>query len=392
MILNRKIFNRRKNMARKQKQLTAGILGLLLSYFLCTPAHADEIRICGFLQAINSNGVTVNDITYPLTQSTELKDENDQTITIADFDIGGVVKVEIENGVVDEVEKEAGLSCSSDDNSNSNDDDEGDDDNSNNDDDGDDDNSNGDDNTNSGPKQRICGSIDAITGADITVKGITYPFTSSTEFESLSGQNISPEAFAVGDFVKIKLVGGILDEVEFENSASCKAYKQSKKAKKNGFSQTTKTRKDKQRASTISAEPSVSGKARYRTEATSKLGRDPRVTSRFVVNTKILVGEGQPILQSSGQAATLSLQAFITRNGAHMAVCTLVFDEINDEGQAEYKVQLREKRGALIEKKGSCNIDPAAPSGVAGLPAIQSGDIVTVYNTDGLVDIITMSF
>ena len=362
-------------MARKQKQLTAGILGVLVSYFLCMPAYADEIRICGFLQAIDSNGVTVNDITYPLTQSTELKDENDQIITIADFDIGGVVKVEIENGVVDEVEKESGNSCSSDDNNNSNDD--------NDDDDGD---------SLTGPKQRICGSIDAITGADITIKGITYPFTSSTEFESLSGQNISPEAFAVGDFVKIKLVGGILDEVEFENSASCKAYKQSKKAKKNGFSQTTKTRKDRQRATTISAEPSVSGKANYRTVATSRRGLDSRVTSRSGVNTKILVGEGQPILQSSGQAATLSLQAFITRNGAHMAVCTLVFDEINDEGQAEYKVQLREKRGALIEKKGSCNIDPAAPGGVAGLPAIQSGDTVTVYNTDGLVDIITMSF
>jgi hypothetical protein len=104
------------------------------------------------------------------------------------------------------------------------------------------------------------------------------------------------------------------------------------------------------------------------------------------------VGEGQPILENSGQAATLSLQAFITRNGAHMAVCTLAFNEINDEGQAEYKVQLREKRGALTEKKGSCNIDPAAPSGVPGLPAIQSGDTITVYNTDGLVDIITMSF
>lgn len=368
-------------MARKQKQLTAGILGVLLSYLFCVPAFADEIRICGFLQAIDSNGVTVNDITYPLTQSTKLKDENDQIITINDFDIGGVVKIEIEDGVVDEVEKESGNSCSSDDNSNSNDDDD--------DGDGDDDD---DDNSNSGPKQRICGSIDAITGVDITVKGSTYPFTSSTEFESLSGQNISPEAFAVGDFVKLKLVGGILDEVEFENSASCKAYKQSKKAKKNGFSQTTKTRKDRQRATTVSAEVSVSGNAIYRTIATSRDGRDPRVVSRFVIKTKFLVGEGQPILENSGQAATLSLQAFITRNGAHMAVCTLVFDEINDEGQAEYKVQLREKRGALIEKKGSCNIDPAAPSGIPGLPAIQSGDTVTVYNTVGLVDFITMSF
>ena len=365
-------------MKHKYSNLAKSGIIALSSCLFCLPSLADEIRICGYLQTIDPSQVTVNNISYPITGETEFKDENDVVITVSDFIAGELIKVEIEEGVVDEVEKEDGTSCSSDENSGLDDNSE-------------DDNSE-DDNNLSGPKTRICGAVDAITSQEITVKGVTYPFTSSTEFESLSGAAISPEAFTVGDYVKLKLISGILDEVEQENDVSCKAYKQSKKAKKRGDENSSKVRQTKNRATTTSALSSVTGKARYRSKARSKEGRDPKVDSRFVINIGVLVGQEQPILQTEEQAAQLSLQAFITRNGSHIAVCTLAFDEVNDLGKAEYKVKLREKRGTLREKKGICSIDPSSPDGVSGLPTVQDGDIVTVYNTDGLVEFIKMSF
>ena len=73
----------------------------------------------------------------------------------------------------------------------------------------------------------------------------------------------------------------------------------------------------------------------------------------------------------------------IVRAGSLVATCTLVFDEIEDRGAAEYKLDLRSKQGALRSKSGFCDLDPVASGAQAGIPAVQSGDVVTLVDGNG---------
>jgi len=70
-----------------------------------------------------------------------------------------------------------------------------------------------------------------------------------------------------------------------------------------------------------------------------------------------------------------------------IAECRLAFDEIETENEedddedseeyAEYKVDVRIRKGAIQAKKGVCDMDPTTATVDLGLPDAQAGDVVT---------------
>jgi len=74
------------------------------------------------------------------------------------------------------------------------------------------------------------------------------------------------------------------------------------------------------------------------------------------------------------------IRLILSRLGVDFAECRLVFDEIEAEDDdddvavmAEYKVDVRIKRGAVQAKKGECT----TMAGVSVVPDAQAGDVVT---------------
>lgn len=345
-------------------------IGVVLLFSIVPAVASDgEIEICGFIESIDSSQVTLNGVSYPLDEFTEYEDENDNSITVEDFVVGELIELEILNGKVKELEKEDDTYCG--DNSSDEEEDEEDDDENEDDDEEDNDSS-------KKKKEKLCGKIAELTSSTITVGNSTYDITSETEFESNSGEDLTLSAFSVGDFVELAIKNGVLHEVEFETSSSCR----SKKAKKaNRKSDANKSTFKRNRYRTKLLPPtglttSAKGFARYMSKA--KRGRSK---NRFRVKVKIPVPSSIPVLSNEGDAASLQLSVFIKRGTDTLATCLLEFDEV-DSGVAEYKIALRERGPKFRAKKGTCDIDLALPGAQNGIPSFNKGDSISIILPD----------
>lgn len=81
--------------------------------------------------------------------------------------------------------------------------------------------------------------------------------------------------------------------------------------------------------------------------------------------------------------STSELRVEVSRAGAVVATCLAVFDEIDDEHRvplAEYKTDVRLKKGSTKSKAGYCDLDPTTPSVDNGIPTVAVGDTVAVIN------------
>ncbi len=92
------------------------------------------------------------------------------------------------------------------------------------------------------------------------------------------------------------------------------------------------------------------------------------------------------IVPASIATQTSELTLLITRAGAPVATCTLVLGEVDDDDDegavaAHYELHLRARDGgAVVSKNGFCDIDPSTVAVETGIPAVQSGDVVTVQD------------
>jgi len=74
------------------------------------------------------------------------------------------------------------------------------------------------------------------------------------------------------------------------------------------------------------------------------------------------------------------IRLILSRAGFDFAECFLEFDEIeeeDDEVQAEYKVDVRIKKGAVQAKKGVCDVDLSTAGIQSGVPDAQADDVAT---------------
>jgi hypothetical protein len=103
----------------------------------------------------------------------------------------------------------------------------------------------------------------------------------------------------------------------------------------------------------------------------------------FKGKVKIPVDPGSQLgIIDEAAAEGADIRLILSRAGADFAECRLVFDEIeeeddDDEVQAEYKVDVRIKKGAVQAKKGVCDMDLATADIQSGVPDAQAGDVVT---------------
>ena len=87
---------------------------------------------------------------------------------------------------------------------------------------------------------------------------------------------------------------------------------------------------------------------------------------------------------------TSELHLTITRSNVAFANCTLVLHDADDDNsadsEAEYKVDLRARNGGAVQaKSGFCDTDPTTLPVEAGIPAVDSGDVFTVTDGNGVV-------
>jgi hypothetical protein len=124
-------------------------------------------------------------------------------------------------------------------------------------------------------------------------------------------------------------------------------------------------------------EPDAEGTARHEKESKSGVVKK----DEFKGKVKIPVDPSSQLgIIDEAAAEGADIRMILSRAGTDFAECLLEFDEVEDEDgedQAEYKVDVRLKKGAVQAKKGMCDIDLLAAGIQSGIPDAKAGDIVT---------------
>lgn len=351
--------------------LTVSILFLFV-FSNSVLAKDGDVKICGFIVSINENQVTLNGISYQLESDTEYEDANGNVITVNDFAVGELVELKIRDSKVHELEKEDGSTCEDDDDS---DDDDSDDDDKN-------DNSKG-----KKKRRKFCGQITDIGSDSITVNNEELEINSETELKSKSGEDLTLSAFSFKDFVKIYIKKGFLLKVQLETTSGCKSFKAKNKNKKKDENASTEKRTLLKLMLRPSEESTVTAKGNVKYFSRAKSGK---AKDRLKIRLAIPVPSENPTLENEESASSLQLSAFLQRESENLAVCIFEFDKIED-GVAEYKIDLREKQGNFVAKKGSCDIDPDQPDIQNAVPVLKRGDDITIL-TDGTTELLSGQF
>lgn len=122
------------------------------------------------------------------------------------------------------------------------------------------------------------------------------------------------------------------------------------------------------------------GKAKFKSE--TKKGKNE---SRLQINVKIPEGSTNPAMPTLADADSLDIRIDLARSGTAYAVCYMDLDDDDEDHTVkgvpavEFKVDVRNKKSKLQVKKGSCDTDLATDGIQSGLPAVQDGDTVSVY-------------
>lgn len=223
------------------------------------------------------------------------------------------------------------------------------------------------------------GSIVAISSTSVTVQALTCAITPATKYEDRNGASTTIDQFQVGDFAKLKCRGDSATELELEDEQSGGGNNGGgNNGGGNGFERSRSTR--------LSAVEGVSTQASGRVEYEVKKEGKKRREFRFRTWVKVPVPSTVPAAADNAQASALTLSLTLSRDGAAYAVCDLVFNHLHKNPNsfrppyAEYRIDIRNKKGGIVSKKGVCDTDLAADGIQAGIPAPKAGDVLVVQD------------
>lgn len=124
-----------------------------------------------------------------------------------------------------------------------------------------------------------------------------------------------------------------------------------------------------------SPEEDAEGKARHKKETRTRDGVTTTKKDEFKATVKIPVDPASALgIVDEDAAEDADIRLILSRDGANFAECLLEFQEIEDDDEAEFKVDVRIKKGALREKKGMCTM---TADGSHVVPDAQAGDVAT---------------
>lgn len=127
----------------------------------------------------------------------------------------------------------------------------------------------------------------------------------------------------------------------------------------------------------IPPEPDAEGEAKHKKETRNGVVKK----DEFKGKVKIPIDpDSQLGIIDEAAAEGADIRLILSRAGADFAECRLAFDEIeaeDGEDRAEYKVDVRIKKGAVQAKKGVCDLNLTTAAIDLGVPDAQAGDVVT---------------
>ncbi len=129
-----------------------------------------------------------------------------------------------------------------------------------------------------------------------------------------------------------------------------------------------------------SPEPDAEGQARHKKETRTRNGETTTKKDEFKATVKIPVPSPALGITDEASAENADIRLILRREDADFAVCFLEFQEIEDDDEAEFKVDVRIKKGALREKKGMCTM---TADGSHDIPDAQAGDVATATVNGG---------
>lgn len=240
---------------------------------------------------------------------------------------------------------------------------------------------------------RAEGAISAISASSVTVSAKTFALNSSTKLEDALSNHIGLDRFQVGDLVEVKgaLVDGSLVATEMELSSDLSSGADDSSGHNSSGNSAVSSPKRSIKAKLLPvAETNTQAKGKL--ELKVEKAKANRGEARFKSAVKIPVPSTIPAVASEADLAGLELTLVLSRAGVDYASCTFQFDSVHVDSasgiRGEYKIDIKSKSRngnvRLRAKKGSCDIDLAADGQQAGVPAIQSGDVASVKDANGV--------
>lgn len=121
------------------------------------------------------------------------------------------------------------------------------------------------------------------------------------------------------------------------------------------------------------SEPDAEGQARHKNETRNGVIKK----DEFKATVKIPFPSSALGITTETEAENADIRLILSNTVGNFAVCFLEFDEIEDEDDegemAEFKVDVRIKKGAVQEKKGMCTLT----AGGSVVPDAQDGAVAT---------------
>ena len=264
----------------------------------------------------------------------------------------------------------------------------------------------------------VRGVLDSITSNSVTINGKSYALTSGTEYEDSVGNTIQRKDLSVGMYVEAKLQEFndmlIVRELEIEDERSGddsddsddddgKKDSKSSDISDKALSDLNSDERFRFRAKLVSGD-SIFPRGWARRKARS---RGDRIRDRFVAKLLIGTPDASPTNLSDTPALLMEIRARLYRQGEEYAVCELVYDRSRPNDRvgvlAEFKVDVRSRvrlypnRDAKVrskDRRGECDIDLSSSGTQAGIPPVQRGDEVIIYELtlDGEVPLVSGLF
>ncbi|MCZ7626385.1 MAG: hypothetical protein C3F12_14275 [Candidatus Methylomirabilota bacterium] len=125
--------------------------------------------------------------------------------------------------------------------------------------------------------------------------------------------------------------------------------------------------------STGSPDSDAEGQARHRMETRTRDGVPTPKKNEFKATVKIPVPSPGLGINTEDEAAGADVDLIVTRGSETIGTCQLMFNEFDEDDdddalQAEFKLDVRLKKGSVRDKKGTCG---------GGIPDAQAGDVAT---------------
>lgn len=124
-------------------------------------------------------------------------------------------------------------------------------------------------------------------------------------------------------------------------------------------------------------EPGAEGKAKHEKETRNGVLKKDEFKGTVKIPVSLTSALG---IVDQTAAENADVRLILSRGGTDFAECFLEFDEVEDEDgeiEAEFKVDVRIKKGSVQAKKGVCDTDLAIAGIQSGVPDAQADDVAT---------------